>query len=160
MPLEANNFVGSIPSDVGLMLANLRSFILGGYQFSGGMPKSLGNCSHLSLLDFSDNLLTGPVPQELGMLTALKRLYLWGNSLSRGQCATMCILDVLSNCSIFEAGSNRFIYQTTISWNFVKGNRKPLSQAIKSCFDEQSYHWQYTRRDWQSYGVDHSLILL
>ncbi|GLJ14220.1 hypothetical protein SUGI_0228270 [Cryptomeria japonica] len=117
--LEVNNFVGSIPSDIGLKLANLQVFIAGGNQFSGGIPKSLGNCSQLSLLDLSLNRLTGPVPQELGMLNALERLHLWGNSLSSGQCATMCIFDVLSNCSILKG--------LDLSWNNFNGT---LSRGI------------------------------
>ncbi|XP_059074118.1 LRR receptor-like serine/threonine-protein kinase EFR [Cryptomeria japonica] len=100
--LANNRFVGSIPADIGLKLPNLQIFAAGGNQFRGGIPKSLGNCSQLSILDLPLNQLSGAVPQELGMLTALQILNLGSNSLSNGHCATMCVLDVFSNCSILE----------------------------------------------------------
>ncbi|GLJ13983.1 hypothetical protein SUGI_0223570 [Cryptomeria japonica] len=66
-----NGFVGSIPSDIGLKLPNLQILDAGMKQFRGGIPKSLGNCSRLRELVLAANQLSGVVPQELGMLTAL-----------------------------------------------------------------------------------------
>ncbi|GLJ08096.1 hypothetical protein SUGI_0081260 [Cryptomeria japonica] len=97
--LVLNRFEGSIPIDFGLKLTNLQRFCAGGNLLSGEIPKSLGNCSQLSIVDLGGNRLSGVVPQDLGMLTALEILYLGGNNLSSGSSAKTSVFDTLTNCS-------------------------------------------------------------
>ena len=66
---------------------------LPGNTLNGSLPAALGNLSSLQLLDlgrrwdstsaqYFSNALTGPIPRELGGLTNLRSLSLWGNKLA------------------------------------------------------------------------------
>ena len=49
---------------------------------TGPIPPELGNLTALQVLDLNGNALDGPIPPELGNLTALQRLFLRGNALT------------------------------------------------------------------------------
>ena len=49
---------------------------------TGPIPAELGNLSNLQLLSLWGNQLTGPIPAELGNLSNLQLLSLWGNQLT------------------------------------------------------------------------------
>ena len=51
-------------------------------QLSGAIPAELGSLTNLQRLYLSDNLLTGEIPAELGSLINLEGLHLWGNGLT------------------------------------------------------------------------------
>ena len=51
-------------------------------QLTGPLPLELGNLSHLLVLDLWGNQLSGPIPAELGNLSELVSLYLGGNLLT------------------------------------------------------------------------------
>ena len=53
-----------------------------GYQFTGVIPKELGQLSDLRQLYLDDNQLTGTIPVELGRLSRLEWLYLDDNQLT------------------------------------------------------------------------------
>ena len=48
----------------------------------GKIPKSLCSLTELETLDLSDNNLEGCIPDGIGKLTSLKRLYLYKNKLT------------------------------------------------------------------------------
>ena len=54
---------------------------LRGNELTGPIPPELGQLSALTYLSLSDNELTGPIPPELGLLSALESLFL-GTSIS------------------------------------------------------------------------------
>lgn len=73
-------------------------------RLSGPIPPELGNLTALTRLNLSYNRLTGPIPPELGNLSALKRLIIYQNRLTGTIPAE---LGRLSNLTIFDLYENR-----------------------------------------------------
>ncbi|XP_058111779.1 LRR receptor-like serine/threonine-protein kinase EFR [Magnolia sinica] len=66
-----NLFSGRIPPDIGLTLPNLENLYMAGNQFTGPIPRSLGNASRLEILDLPDNKfinLKGGLPESVANL--------------------------------------------------------------------------------------------
>jgi hypothetical protein len=90
LDLRNNGLVGCIPSDI-QQLSALRVLGLGNdpdqdelrkNKLTGPIPAELGRLTARVKLDLCDNKLTGPVPAALGQLGALTLLYLDQNELS------------------------------------------------------------------------------
>eukprot|EP00980_Cylindrotheca_fusiformis_P019982 scaffold7064_cov111-Cylindrotheca_fusiformis.AAC.5 len=103
LSLRKNSLTGHIPSEIGLA-ANLRQLNLGYNEIAGTIPSEIGQTSNLrllnlefnniagildevvnpglKLLDLSDNLVEGTIPQDFGTMTMLERLRLQDNKLS------------------------------------------------------------------------------
>ena len=70
---------------------------------TGNIPPELGNLTNLERLSLFGNQLTGSLPPELGQLTSLERLYLYDNKLTGtipsefGQLASLVILWLSTN---------------------------------------------------------------
>ncbi|KAJ1429743.1 Leucine-rich repeat [Sesbania bispinosa] len=82
LDLSSNNLSGPIPS--GLCedpRNNLKELYLQNNRFTGFIPPTLSNCSHLVALDLSFNFLTGTIPPSLGSLSRLRDLIMWLNQL-------------------------------------------------------------------------------
>ena len=77
----SNYLFGVLPSNMGLMLPNLRILEMRFNLFRGPIPVSLCNASHLQILSLSGNNFSGPVPSNLGSLQDLQQLYLASNQL-------------------------------------------------------------------------------
>eukprot|EP01018_Ginkgo_biloba_P020339 Gb_41502 [translate_table: standard] len=90
---------GYIPLEFGEKLAKLQRLNIWANQLSGNVPKSLSNCSQLTLVSLGSNRLRGNTPVELGKLPFLEHLQLWGNQLVSGSNTTLSILTALTNCS-------------------------------------------------------------
>eukprot|EP00752_Nemacystus_decipiens_P016125 g14419.t2 len=73
-------------------------------NLQGPIPSELGNLTALEELRLSGNQLTGPIPEELGKLTALKELYLNGNKLSG---AIPAQLGALTKLTWLDLSSNK-----------------------------------------------------
>ncbi|XP_057441689.1 MDIS1-interacting receptor like kinase 2-like [Lotus japonicus] len=80
LSFRANALSGSIPSTIG-MLTNLIKLDLSANSFSGAIP-SLRNLRNLEQLVLFGNLLSGPIPEELGRLFSLTTLKLLYNDFS------------------------------------------------------------------------------
>ncbi|KAK1383685.1 putative leucine-rich repeat receptor-like protein kinase [Heracleum sosnowskyi] len=77
--LSSNQFDGLLPPEIG-MLPNLRTLILHSNQLSGNIP--VFKYCHFQHLDLSKNLLTGNIPDDLGLCNSLIHLSLDSNNLS------------------------------------------------------------------------------
>ncbi|KAI5326031.1 hypothetical protein L3X38_035105 [Prunus dulcis] len=80
LDLSCNNFSGSIPKEIGelkaLYILNLSSNAL-----TGEIPSSLGNLLKVESLDLSNNSLRGEIPPQLARLTFLSFLNVSSNHL-------------------------------------------------------------------------------
>ncbi|KAK3019486.1 hypothetical protein RJ639_004885 [Escallonia herrerae] len=94
-----NRLHGSLPTDMGLTLPNLRTFLFGGNKFSGPFPPSIANATGLVQFEIASNYITGPVPMNLGSLQDLERLNLGANKLGTNKSNELSFLDSLVNCT-------------------------------------------------------------
>uniref|UniRef100_A0A803MD92 non-specific serine/threonine protein kinase n=2 Tax=Chenopodium quinoa TaxID=63459 RepID=A0A803MD92_CHEQI len=103
--LSHNNHIGEIPSDLG-NCTSLIALYFANNSLTGGIPLQLFNLPALStMIDFSENHLTGSLPEEVGKLNNLQSILLNGNMLS-GQ-----IPSSISRCVVLEylyLGKNNF----------------------------------------------------
>ncbi|WP_419950199.1 leucine-rich repeat domain-containing protein [Candidatus Palauibacter sp.] len=81
LDLEANNLVGTIPSQLS-RLTRLRELTLIRNALRGAIPPELGGLGQLEVLGLAINRLTGPLPPELATLANLKELLVYRNSLT------------------------------------------------------------------------------
>ncbi|GLT57820.1 hypothetical protein SLA2020_307660 [Shorea laevis] len=109
--LAVNQLHGQIPTDIGLTLPNLQVIACGANYFTERLPVSLSNASQLKIIGFDHNNFNGPVPPNLGRLSALNKLTLGGNQLENMEGDDFSFLASLTNCSelsILAFGQNRF----------------------------------------------------
>ncbi|KAG7593329.1 Leucine-rich repeat typical subtype, partial [Arabidopsis thaliana x Arabidopsis arenosa] len=78
--LEANQFSGTIPKELG-NLVNLQGLGLSSNQLVGDLPKTLARLTNLTNLHLSDNRLNGSIPEFIGKLSKLQRLELYASGL-------------------------------------------------------------------------------
>ena len=116
--LSSNQFSGSIPSEIE-NLTNLTSLNLSSNQFSGSIPVEIFDLINLKGgnepafigtvfypgLDLSNNLLTGAIPEQLGLLENLKSVDFSYNQLTGSLPAGLYSLDSLQSLNL----SNNFL---------------------------------------------------
>ncbi|KAJ9709825.1 hypothetical protein PVL29_001343 [Vitis rotundifolia] len=110
---------------------SLERLYLGGNQFSGQLPDSLGLSKNLRSLDLSYNSFFGPFPNSIQHLTNLESLYLSQNSISGpiptwiGNLLRMKGLDLsfnLMNGTIPKSiGQLRELTELSLDWNSWEG---------------------------------------
>ncbi|KAJ9167372.1 hypothetical protein P3X46_022031 [Hevea brasiliensis] len=111
--VASNQLNGSLPDNICFTLPNLQTFAFGENYFSGPVPNSLSNASHLEAFDISDNNFVGQVPSNLGNLQSLSWLNFELNNLGSNSSSDLLFLTSLTNCSNLEALS--------IYWNNFGG---------------------------------------
>ncbi|CAM8994823.1 unnamed protein product [Rhodiola kirilowii] len=77
-----NSLYGSLPQDMCNNLRSLNQITLLNNKFEGSIPRGIGNCSSLVLIDLGSNSFTGEIPHEIGSLNKLEILFLAVNSFS------------------------------------------------------------------------------
>ena len=77
--LGHNQLVGTIPSDIGKLMA-LDTFILSGNQFNGTIPFDQFAQTSMNYLALDENQFHGPLAESIGNCTELRYLYLNDNS--------------------------------------------------------------------------------
>ncbi|KAG0607870.1 hypothetical protein M758_8G061500 [Ceratodon purpureus] len=80
LDLSYNNFSGEIPYNIGYLQVSTLS--LESNMLTGGIPDVLGLMQALVILDLSNNQLHGEIPPILGNLTSLTKLYLYNNNIT------------------------------------------------------------------------------
>ncbi|WCJ34791.1 Leucine-rich receptor-like protein kinase family protein [Euphorbia peplus] len=93
---------GNLPSNLGLLLPQLRIFEVGDNQFSGPIPLSLSNATQLRKFTLADNNFSGKIPHTYGSLQHLTELAFDGNNLGGGGANDMNFLPYLVNCGNLE----------------------------------------------------------
>ena len=79
--LPNNNLIGQLPLSQLDQLPHLSYLDVSGNEFSGTIPKGLGELTQLEYLDLSRNTLAGELPKELAGQAPLKMLNVSGNQL-------------------------------------------------------------------------------
>ncbi|KAL1102629.1 hypothetical protein V6Z11_D05G378300, partial [Gossypium hirsutum] len=140
--LSSNSLSGSLPNDMCQHLPKLEGLYLNKNELSGNIPSSMGKCSNLKILAFSDNKLRGIIPRSIGNLTGLKELYLELNNLEDqipeeiGNLLGLELLNIREikgltgqiPTSIFNISSLKAI---DLSNNNLSGNLPPITNAPK-----------------------------
>ncbi|KAF8404213.1 hypothetical protein HHK36_009096 [Tetracentron sinense] len=80
--LGSNSLNNSLPFVADGMLLKLIYLELDNNSLSGEIPRELGNCQNLQLLNLAQNQLSGPLPKELGNLLRLQVMKLQSNQLT------------------------------------------------------------------------------
>ncbi|MAY54900.1 MAG: hypothetical protein CMQ37_03435, partial [Gammaproteobacteria bacterium] len=85
LSVNSNNLSGDFPDSTTFAALNqLHSLDLGGNDYSGSLPASLGSADGLRFLFLWGNQFSGPIPAEWANLTALEHLSLGGNNTLNG----------------------------------------------------------------------------
>ncbi|XP_075662561.1 probably inactive leucine-rich repeat receptor-like protein kinase At5g48380 [Castanea sativa] len=82
LDLSNNKLSGPLPFDISHLAGFLTSLDLSSNNFSGEIPVNLSNCSYLNVLKLDHNHLTGGIPAELSLLPRLKQFDFSNNMLS------------------------------------------------------------------------------
>jgi Leucine-rich repeat (LRR) protein len=93
---------GSIPDDIGDKFPKMKGLGLFDNHFTGTIPYSITNLSHLTQVSLSDNRFSGYVPPTLGRLGALQYLDLADNNLEANDNKGWEFITSLVNCSQLE----------------------------------------------------------
>ncbi|XP_019175793.1 PREDICTED: receptor-like protein kinase 5 [Ipomoea nil] len=99
LDLCKNYLSGNIPSDL-FLLKNLTTVFLYTNRLSGPIPRPV-MAFNLNVIDFSNNSLTGSIPEDFGKLTKLEGLNLFMNQLSGEIPVSIGRLPALSSIQLF-----------------------------------------------------------
>ncbi|KAL9427091.1 hypothetical protein AB3S75_033810 [Citrus x aurantiifolia] len=80
--LGGNQFRGALPHSIGNLSSQLQILDLGYNQFHGSIPSGIGNLVNLYSLEMEENQFTGTIPKEMGKLLNLQGLDFSGNHFS------------------------------------------------------------------------------
>lgn len=78
LELTNNNLNGELPISIG-NLTHLKVLNLHNNTITGKLPASIGNLSQLKKLNVSLNTLQGNIPQEISKIESLEYLYIYSN---------------------------------------------------------------------------------
>ncbi|KAM3394127.1 hypothetical protein P3S68_003129 [Capsicum galapagoense] len=94
---EIPNEISNLPPTMGSMLPNIEELNLGSLtSLVGTILHSISNCSELTILELSNNQLTGLIPNSIGYLTYLQYINLALNNLTND--SSLSFLTFLTNC--------------------------------------------------------------
>ncbi|KAL5990758.1 hypothetical protein ACLOJK_011662 [Asimina triloba] len=82
LDLSGNELSAALPEEIGRIIPFVTSLDLSYNHFTGGIPRSLSNCSYLNILHLQHNHFTSHIPKELGRLERLSDFNVADNSVS------------------------------------------------------------------------------
>ncbi|RVX19311.1 putative leucine-rich repeat receptor-like protein kinase [Vitis vinifera] len=105
LSLHDNYLIGDIPYQLPIFkrLSNLQNLRLGSNQFSGPIPEDIGMISDLQNIEMYDNWFEGKIPSSIGQLRKLQGLDLHMNGLNStiptelGLCTSLTFLNLAMN---------------------------------------------------------------
>ncbi|KAM3317433.1 hypothetical protein ACQJBY_035230 [Aegilops geniculata] len=145
MGLDNNKLGGPIAAELGEKLTSLVVISLANNSFTGLIPVSLANLSHLRYLDLSRNHLVGSIPLGLGSLQNMEKFMLAENNLSeanllgRGSYGAVykCDLDTEERTlavKVFNLGQSRYSKSFDVECEAMRRIRhRCLIKIITSC---------------------------
>ena len=132
--LSSNNFSGRIPRSLG-NITSLRRLDLSDNQFTGKIPNRFTRLKNLASFAAHTNKLTGMFPRKLCDLPELQRLVLSNNELSGSvedtllKCAKLHHLNLMNNQ--FEGNvPEELTLSNSLKWLDLRGNRIDEQQQI------------------------------
>ncbi|GER33244.1 leucine-rich receptor-like protein kinase family protein [Striga asiatica] len=135
LDMRNNELTGSIPGDICESAGSLAILQLDGNLLTAPIPREIGNCSSLYLLSLSHNNLSGPIPESMSSLTNLKILKLEVNQLT-GEMPRE--LGQLQNLVIANLSHNRLVGRLppgsifpTLDSSAIEGNLGLCSPILK-----------------------------
>ncbi|KAE7997209.1 hypothetical protein FH972_001863 [Carpinus fangiana] len=132
--LEGNNLHGSIPDSLAL-LSKLKLLHIKRNNISGTLPPTLfSNCTLLENIDFSENSLTGIIPDEIGNCP-----FLWNVNLYNNQFTGQLPLS-LTNASLYSLDVEYNHFSGDLPSEFVR--KQPSLQSL-----HLSYNWMKSHDD-------------
>ncbi|CAL0302568.1 unnamed protein product [Lupinus luteus] len=100
--LKSLNLQGSLPSNFKSLKSSLKILILSSTNITGRIPKEIGDCQQLVLIDLTANSLTGQIPQEICSLSKLQTLSLHTNFLDGNIPFNIGNLSSLVNLTLYD----------------------------------------------------------
>ncbi|CBI35485.3 unnamed protein product, partial [Vitis vinifera] len=82
LTLDSNKLAGDLPSSVANLLKQLSLLDVSDNQLSGNIPETIGACLSLQTLSMARNEIMGSIPDKVGKLVALESMDLSSNNLS------------------------------------------------------------------------------
>ncbi|XP_022792734.1 putative leucine-rich repeat-containing protein DDB_G0281931 [Stylophora pistillata] len=82
MHLSRAGLNGTLPDDFGLYYPAMVECLLPGNRFTGNIPPTLGNMTHLRYLNFARNNFSGKIPRNIGSVSSRDIVDLSGNQLT------------------------------------------------------------------------------
>ncbi|XP_052883909.1 receptor kinase-like protein Xa21 [Gossypium arboreum] len=139
--LSSNSLSRRLPSDMCQHLPKLEGLYLSWNELSGNTPFGMGKCSNLQILSLSYNQFTGIIPRSIGNLTRLEELYLGFNNIegqipsSIAECYQLQILNLGTN-HFSGLIPERIFNSTTLQEidlydNKLEGNLPPITNVPK-----------------------------
>ena len=132
--MSANNFSGQIPKSLGDMTSLMR-LDLSDNQFTGSIPNRLTRLKNLKAFAAHSNNLTGKIPRKLCELPQLQRLVLSDNALTGsltetlGKCAKLNHLNVANN-QLKGNVPEELTLSKSLKWLDLRGNEIDDEQQI------------------------------
>ncbi|KAI4374433.1 hypothetical protein MLD38_012428 [Melastoma candidum] len=81
LDLSNNDFNGSIPSNISMLIPFVTTLDLSSNSFSGEIPENLANCTYLHSIKLDNNQLLGQIPWQLNQLGRLTSFSVANNQL-------------------------------------------------------------------------------
>ncbi|MFS8014071.1 putative leucine-rich repeat-containing, plant-type, leucine-rich repeat domain superfamily [Helianthus anomalus] len=161
LDLQGNpNLIGYIPEFHGN--SELKQLIVAGTNFQGSIPASIGNLTHLNVLDLHSNALTGTLPASVSNLTQLTYLDLSYNNFDRwklpdwfGKLNKITNLS-LSDVNLYGEIPSSFFNHTQLEELYLDGNQLK-GQLPSSLLNFQNLELFYL--DGNNISVDFYLFL-